>query len=156
MASASRHLLTVYLAGPITGFPYATSLAWRRDLVADLAEHAPHLTCLDPLRAKEHLAELELVPDEAGPGSQLGNAGVVARDLWDIDRADVVLINLLGATTVSVGAMVELGWATAKGKLVMVMLDDDSDNPHNHLFVRELASVLVSSVEAAATVLRDL
>ena len=37
--------------------------------------------------------------------------GIVTRDRWDVAKADVVLMNLVGATQVSIGTMVELGWA---------------------------------------------
>jgi hypothetical protein len=39
--------------------------------------------------------------------------GLTTRDRWDAMRCDVLLVNLLGATKVSIGTVLEFGWADA-------------------------------------------
>src|SRR5688572_20386966 len=53
--------LTVYLAGPITGLSYGGATQWRDSVVDQLARRAPHIRCLDPMRAKQHLSQMESI-----------------------------------------------------------------------------------------------
>jgi nucleoside 2-deoxyribosyltransferase len=154
----------VYLAGPITGLSYDEAVSWRHEVISRLGMTAPHVRCLDPMRAKQHLADLSEIGAFGHPGGLLGEHAVVTRDLWDVKRCDVVLMNLSGATAASIGCMVELGWAHAHGKFTVVVLPETErtgrvgapGNPHDHLFVQELASAVVPSVDAAIAILETI
>jgi hypothetical protein len=73
-------------------------------------------------------------------------------------------MNLTGTREVSIGSMVELGRATSKGKFVIVVLPTDeladkagaNRNPHDHLFIHELASVVVDSIDDAVELVSTL
>jgi len=39
--------------------------------------------------------------------------GAVGRDRFDVQTCDLLLVNLLGATSVSIGTMFELAWTDA-------------------------------------------
>lgn len=152
--------LTVYLAGPITGLSYGGATEWRERVVDELARRAPQIRCLDPMRAKQHLRQMESIGPFGHEGGLLDPHAVVQRDLWDVGRCDVLLMNLSGATTTSVGCMVELGWARAQNRFSIVVLPLEErhpdGNPHDHLFVHELASALVPDLEAALVILETM
>jgi nucleoside 2-deoxyribosyltransferase len=161
--AVGRRPLLVYLAGPITGLSYADALDWRAQVRERLASTAPHVRCIDPMRAKQHLASVEKIGPHGHSGALLDSHAVVARDLWDVDRSDVILMNLSGAREVSVGSMVELGRATVRGKFVIVVLpaeetgsESEHRNPHDHLFVHELASTVVKGLEDALTLVESM
>jgi len=163
IGASRRARLSVYLAGPITGLSYDGAVGWRDEVVRRLAVTAPHLHCMDPMRAKQHLADVGEIGAFGHAGALLDGHAVVSRDLFDVGRADVVLMNLTGARQISIGCMVELGWARAHGKFVMVVLPDaeragigSTTNPHDHLFVHELASSVVGDIDAALAILETM
>lgn len=90
----------------------------------------------------------------------LDGHAVVQRDLWDVARSDVLLMNLGGAETASIGCMVELGWARAHSRFTIVVLPADERgagaNPHDHLFVHELASAVVADLETALAIIETM
>ncbi len=163
-ASGGRRSLVLYLAGPITGLGYSDALDWREEVRTRLASSAPHVECVDPMRAKQHLAEVESIGPHGHAGGLLNSHAVVARDMWDVDRCEVMLLNLTGARQISIGSMVELGRASARGKFVIVVLSpeetgdaaDAGRNPHDHLFVFELASMVAPSIDEALVVIESI
>jgi nucleoside 2-deoxyribosyltransferase len=159
----ARKEIVVYLAGPITGLSYEQTIGWRTELQRRFSDTAPHVRCLDPMRAKDHLAGFDNIGAFGHPGGLLDGKAVVSRDLWDVARADVVLMNLSGAETISIGCMVELGWARAQNKFVVVVLPleerrggDGTSNPHDHLFVLEVASAVVDDLPTAASIIESM
>lgn len=142
--------LSVYLAGPMAGQSFVAAATWR----ADVAERLPAIDFLNPMRGRPELAEAETL-GSSRHGGLLDERAVVARDLRDIEHADVVLFNLTAAESASVGTMVEYGFARALGKFLLVVLAGES-NPHHHPFVRELAHVTVGCLDDAISVLADL
>lgn len=143
--------MKVYLAGPITGCTYDGAVEWRDEL--GWRGETSQWELVSPMRGKAVFAPAAL--DEPLTSTFDDDGAAVARDLWDIRRADVVLVNLLGAERVSIGTMCELGYAHALGKLIVVVLED-ADVIHDHLFVHTLASKVVDSLDDAITYLGDL
>ena|ERR1039458_5132421 len=159
--------LRVYLGGPITGLNYKGAVDWREGVAETLAETSPHIHCVSPMRLKKHLQDVEKLSAHAHASRHVLSSGhtVVARDLFDVDRCDIILLNLKGAEIVSIGTMVELGRASARGKFIIVIMGDDeftsSDtpesaeikSPHDHVFVTNLASVIVPDLDEAVRIL---
>lgn len=141
---------SVYLAGPITGTTYGECTDWREYVKRNLA---PGVVGYSPMRAKAYLARL---PDAiSGHGREYAHlgalslgAGVVARDRFDTTRCDVVLVNLLGASRVSIGTMIELGWADAARNPIVLAMEDDNPT-HDHMMVRTLAGYIVPTLDEA-------
>ena len=166
LVAKERAPVSVYLAGPITGLSYSEVVGWRAMVVEHLAASAPHVRCIDPMRAKQHLADIAEIGAFGHAGGLLDGHAVVSRDLFDVKRVDVLLMNLAGARQTSIGCMVELGWARAHGKFILVVLPDAERgttagtgaavNPHDHLFVHELASAVVGDLDAALAVLETM
>ena len=167
---------TVYLAGPITGLTYEGATDWREYAKRRLKEYG--ILGVSPMRGKEFLKALGSMPsgDQAKGSDRHGLSlphGFVARDRLDVRRADAVLMNLLGAERVSIGTMVEIGWADAFLKPVVLVMEEpkmiapDSEfgpedwdtNIHEHGFVRELTQYhnedLDTAIETIAAILTD-
>ena len=118
--------MTVYLAGPITGLSYESATGWRRKVADALPMHE----VLDPMRGKEDLAGASLL------AAGLCTTEMAQRDLADIDRCDVVLVNFQGARQMSVGTVAEIGYAFGRSKKVMVVFDDLHAHPFLMAMVR--------------------
>lgn len=123
---------TVYLAGPITGCTYDGCTDWRNYAKANLA--VAGIVGLDPMRAKDYLAkETTLGNNYAHPLSC--PRGIMTRDHWDCTRCDVLLVNLRGAKTISIGTVMEIAWAWDNGIPIVCVME--AGNPHEHAMIQE-------------------
>lgn len=142
---------TVYLAGPIAGQTYAGCTDWRQRAADYLLRCG--FAVASPMRFKQFLSKMTVMHGNAVEGNPLTTAkGICTRDRNDVAKCDVVLMNLLGAKIVSIGTMVELGWADAHRKPVVVVMEPG--NIHEHCFVRELAGYIVPDLDAGLEVVR--
>lgn len=134
----------VYLAGPINGISYRDCTSWREYVANKLP---PHIQAVSPMRAKPELrrrrrmggrypAHLPLATDD----------GITTRDRFDVFRSDAILMNLLGAKIVTIGTMVELGWADALRKPVILVMER-AGNVHDHPMVRHIAGFRAHTLE---------
>lgn len=139
----------VYLAGPITGLSYGGANEWR-DAFAEQLE-ARGVRGLSPMRGKSYLDHEERIWDSYEDSLLSSQKSIVTRDRNDATTCDLLVVNLLGATRVSIGTMVELGWADAH-RVPIVVVMEESGNPHDHAFVRELAGWRVTNLQDALTV----
>jgi nucleoside 2-deoxyribosyltransferase len=145
--------MNIYLAGPIAGCTYKGATDWRKKF----AERALELgyNVYSPMRGKEFLSRIRRLRTHGYDNPTSTDKALVRRDSFDVERADVVLANLLGAERVSIGTMFELAWGYMLGKFVLVVMAHD-DKLHSHAFVEQSASVIVESLEDAETVLEVL
>lgn len=138
---------TVYLSGPITGLNYAGCTDWREYARQRLAEMG--IEGLSPMRGKEFLRHAGTITDNMQAvleHAMSQDAAIVTRDRWDTTRCDFMLVNLLGAERVSIGTIVELGWADlARRPVVLVM--EAKGNIHEHAFVRQLSGYRVETLD---------
>jgi nucleoside 2-deoxyribosyltransferase len=139
----------VYLAGPITGLTYDEAVGWREDVAGALLDEGWRVR--SPMRAKEHLRTDTPLIDTFD-----GGRAAFLRDLWDIDHCDAVLANfgVHADGNVSVGTVSEIGYAYAQSKWIVAVMDEGS--PYNRLFLREMASAVVPSLEDGVAVLAGL
>ncbi len=146
----------VYLAGPITGLTFRGASRWRAEFTealkrANESHRYPRTTHLHPLSPMRDKDQFICDPRQVLPSTWDEGKAAVHRDLLDIRRSDAVLVNLLGASRVSLGTMCELGYAYAERKFILVVMEPD--NPHDHVFVTELASQIVPTLDDALRVL---
>lgn len=145
--------MLVYLAGPISGETYAEATDWRRDFAGRFLGGG--ITCLDPMRGKAYLDVPDTIKDEYAD-TQLSSArGITVRDRFDTMRADIVVMNLLGAKKASIGSMIEAGWLDSK-RIPLVLVMEPEGNIHHHAMLREIASWVVPSLDAAAQIVQSL
>lgn len=141
--------MNLYLVGPITGQSYRGAVDWRNAA-------APRLELLgyrvySPMRGKEHLLRIRKLRPYGYDQPASTDKAIMRRDMADLERADAVLANLLGADRVSIGSMFELAWAYLLRKYVVVVME--KDNLHRHAFVEQAASVVVEGMDEAEGVL---
>jgi len=140
---------TCYLAGPITGLDYKGATDWRTQATLKLWPHG--IAGLSPMRGKDYLAHLKSI---SGTGEEYAHLGVlstqksvVTRDRFDTRTSDVILMNMLGAERVSIGTMIEAGWADAFRVPIVLAIEDG--NVHQHMMLREVAGFIVPTLEDA-------
>lgn len=135
---------SVYLAGQITGLSYAAATEWREHAQRMLASNG--IVCFSPMRHKEYLAhEQELGLSYT---QKLSTArGITSRDRFDTMRVDLVIMNVLGMQRVSVGCMIELGWADSCRTPVILVAE--AGNPHLHPMVEDTVFAIVETVDEA-------
>lgn len=107
---------------------------------------------LSPMRGKDfilkRIGEQEVLGQTYEDAPLSTQRGIVARDRFDVMRADAVIFNLLGAKTVSIGTMVEVGWCDAFRKIGILVIEPAA-NPMDHAFPRELAQYRVATLDEA-------
>lgn len=157
----------IYLAGPIAGLSYNESALGWREFVDDqltgyygpkkmYGDNGIQLSCYSPMRGKSFLRDvkkdqiLDKLEYKDSPVST--TLGILGRDRYDTTGADVVFMNLLGAKAVSIGTMVELGWADMARRPVILCMEkpgsigDGLSNIHEHLFVQGLITYRVDNL----------
>ena len=140
-------LRSVYLAGPITGCNYDECSDWRDEIKKIVHKH---IECYSPMRGKYYLKKAETIKGRHQGNKPLSKAkGIVSRDRFDVYNCDIVIMNLKDAKQISIGTMVELGWADAYRKPV-ILIRDKGDDIHAHAFVDEISSFIVETLEEAA------
>jgi nucleoside 2-deoxyribosyltransferase len=137
----------VYLAGPITGLTFGDAQDWR-DYVTSHID--PRLQCYSPLRGKDFFkGKGEIKSKEEYTFHPLStDKGITTRDRFDCMGSDLVLFNLLGAKSVSIGTMIELGWADAARNPAIVVMEKEG-NPHEHPMLRQTTHYRVESLDDA-------
>lgn len=133
----------VYLAGPILGCSFEGCTDWRLEAAAQLGAHG--VEALDPMRAKGFLRSHLAMNTENAEHALTTAKAITARDRFDVARCDLVLMNLLGATQVSIGSMIEAGWADVGRKPVVLVMEPG--NIHDHGMVREIAGFRAHTLE---------
>jgi nucleoside 2-deoxyribosyltransferase len=139
-------MTTVYLAGPIAGQTFDEAAnGWRKTARLYLESRNYEVRC--PLRGKEHLAGYGVLGKHGYDDHPLTQAqAVIKRDYKDVSDSHIILMNLVPTNDVSIGTMVELGWASAQNKRIIIVMD--VPNVHNHLFVQELGQIVTTLEEA--------
>jgi nucleoside 2-deoxyribosyltransferase len=143
----------VYLAGPIDGHDYDTANKWRDFFIEILAQDG--ITGISPLRAKSFLREHPRLVDRISKHVLTSDSGLTTRDLWDVRRSDAILFNLLGAKKISIGTMIEYGWASAFNKPIVTIMENQK-NIHEHPMIRSLSGYRVPTSEEGLTIVRAL
>lgn len=146
----------VYLAGPITGLTFEGATDWRDRVIEDLL---PNIVGVSPMRGKEYLAGLGTIggtPDEVYMTNVMSTPkSIVCRDRYDCTSSDAVLMNVLGAKRVSIGTMIEAGWADS-ARVPLVLVIDGKANPHYHAMLTQIAGYVVETLPQAVHVLKTI
>ena len=140
----------IYLAGPITGCTYGETVDWRQQIIKAL----PEIQCFSPMRYKSYL-ESEGVLGKSYEQIPMSSAkGITNRDRFDVMNCHAVFMNLVGATKISAGTMIEVGWADAFRKPIILI--SEPGNIHDHPMVNEIAAYRVNTLEEGVHLTRAL
>ena len=144
--------MLVYLAGPITGLTYEGCTDWRQESIKYLGQFG--IQGLSPLRGKEYLKNEVSISDNYDNhekklyATMSGQRGIYARDKFDCERADLVLVNMLGAKRVSIGTVMEIAWASGVSTPVVLIMEAEG-NIHEHSMLREACAFRVETLKDA-------
>lgn len=141
----------IYLAGPITGLTWSEATEWRKELTNRFADESIRNTnkyqCLSPLRGKEYLSEEQNIK-HSYEEHQLSTAKMInSRDMFDVRRSDLLIVNLKNAKKVSIGTVLEIGAAYILNKPIITVMEED--NIHRHSMLNEQSTVIVSDIDTA-------
>ncbi len=139
---------TVYLAGAITGESFAGATDWREYVKTKLN---PGIAGLSPLRAKDYLKSETEIGDSYEDTPLSSSRGIMTRDFFDCQNCDIVLANLLDTKKVSIGTVMEIAWAYAFNKPLILVLEHEG-NVHEHAMIREATGFRVDTVDKAISV----
>lgn len=145
----------IYLAGPITGSTYSGCTDWREYFMRNSDEG---LVGVSPMRHKTYLNngdEFTQIGDSYPESVLSCQRGIFARDSWDCRRCDAILVNLLGADRVSIGTVMEVAWAYAFNKPVVLVMEKEN-NIHEHAMLREACPFRVETLDEGMEVLSAL
>jgi nucleoside 2-deoxyribosyltransferase len=144
---------SLYLAGPITGLTYEGSTEWRRFV----AEHLmPDVVPLSPIRGKEYLKGVDIVGSAYAQYPLSTEAAILGRDRYDVMiGCDAILVNVLGAEKPSIGTIIEIGWADAVRKPIILVIEDEN-NVHDYPMIRQAATFRTPSIDIACRIANSL
>lgn len=138
----------LYLGGPISGLTYGDCTSWRDYVQKKLP---PHIIAISPMRAKQYLDDGKIITGSYEQTPLSSEKGITARDRFDVMRAHAVLFNFLGATAASIGSCIEVGWADAFRKPVIMAIEDEK-NVHDYPMIRDIAGFRLKTLEEAINV----
>jgi len=144
----------VYLGGPITGLTYDGCTEWREQVMEEVGEE---INTISPMRGKQRLKEIangDVIKDCYDYDILASYKGINTRDYWDVQRCDIVFVNFLGATKVSIGTVMEIAWARAFDKPVICVMEDD--NIHKHSMLTYACGYIVNNLETGIVILKAL
>lgn len=146
--------LLIYAAGPMTGLVFEEALQWRDTLSKELD---PKIVVLSPLRGKDFLSGTVFHCGDYGTINPLSTMKAITnRDRNDVMRSDLVFANLLGAKTVSIGTVLELAWADSKRIPIVLLMESDSTNPHEHCMIREICPFVTDNFNEGIEITRNI
>lgn len=149
----------VYLAGPISGLDYDGCNDWREYVSKYLnvpgGVNGTTIEVMSPMRGKAFLKGTGPISATLNPTNHpmRTDAAITTRDRNDIMTSDVIIMNLLDAKIVSIGTMIEAGWADAFRKPVVLVMEDN-DNIHEHTILRRIAGYRVNNLDAAIEIVK--
>ena len=132
----------LFLAGPLTGVSYEESVTWRKYVAGKLP---PFIKAYSAMRGKEYLSDESTLRDSYEEHPLSSQKGISCRDRADVMRCDMLFVNFLGAKKVSIGTVLEIGWADMLRKPILVVME--KDNIHAHATLREITNFIVPTLD---------
>lgn len=135
---------TVYLAGPITGCDNSEANDWRHAAIVALKPYG--IAGISPLRCEPLHGERY---DYTHPDPRFGTAKAIAsKNFLDVQMCDMTLCyfsSALNERRLSVGTVLELGWAYALRKPTIVVTD--MQRMADHPVVQASAGWIVETIQ---------
>lgn len=134
---------SVYLAGPIRGKSWEE--ATRRRVYAEERLRDLGIVVRSPLRAKDYLKGETKLKDAYEEHPLSSNKGITTRDRFDVMNATAILMDVAEATEVSIGTVIEAGWADAARKPIVLVTS--TPNVHDHGMLDEIVGYKVYDLD---------
>ncbi|MDQ5949396.1 MAG: hypothetical protein QG589_522 [Patescibacteria group bacterium] len=134
----------LYCAGPILGTSYKECTSWREYVANQLPLH---ITAVSPMRGKKYLENEKSISHSYEEYPLSSKKGITCRDRMDVMRCDMIIVNFLGTKKVSIGTVMEIAWADAWRKPIIVVME--KDNIHQHTILQEVTGFIVSDLDEA-------
>lgn len=146
----------VYLAGPITGQSFQGSEEWRDifKILAGQSKLAGRVEFYSPLRGKDYLFNEVKIQDCYEQHLFSTQRGILTRDYFDVTTSDALVVNFTNADRVSIGTVMEIGWAHCLR--IPVIIIGGKGGLHDHAFIREAAGWWVDSTIDAIKILETM
>jgi nucleoside 2-deoxyribosyltransferase len=144
----------IYLAGPISGLTEAECRGWREYATHRFAEH--NIICLSPLRGSGLIFQENVSQDgrHDNPVTNVKQRALFARDKFDCMRSDAIFFNLIGATKVSIGTVMELAWSEIHGKPRIVCMEEN--NIHDNAMLKEACPIIQPDIDSGIDAMCEL
>jgi len=124
--------MKVYLAGAITGQSEGSAKGWREAVTERLKDVG--ITGYSPMRGTAYVSGTQGLTEKEKTkffGQNIDSiVGINVRDYNDCKTSDAILVNLLPATKVSIGTVMEIAWARAFQIPVVIVMNEE--NVHRH------------------------
>lgn len=146
--------LRVYLGGPIEGLTYEQAVDWRTRCIFEFRSYS-NVSFYDPMSGKQHL--IGTGPITSGSSKVKNhftskNDSVFYRDVTEVRRCDILLVNLSHLNGGSTGTFFEMGFAYGLGKLIIVV---GAGKKAEHPFI-QVPAILVCSLDEAFELIKGL
>lgn len=138
-----------YLAGPITGCTFNGATDWREFAKERLATVG--IEGMSPMRGKDYLERETTIGDSYEGVVLSSQRGVMTRDFNDCKRADVLIVNFVGADRASLGTAMEIAWAFQNRTPIIAIMEEEG-NIHDHAMIREAIGFRVKTIEEAVKI----
>ena len=144
-----ENMKSIYLCGPISGLSFDECTDWRKYVARRLASD---IVPLSPMRGKEYLAKEKAIGDSYEDTILSSGRAITTRDRNDVMNCDMLMANFLGAQKVSIGSVIEYGWADAFRKPIITIMEADKTNIHEHSILNGVTGFRVSTLDEAVVV----
>jgi len=139
-----------YLAGPITGLSFDGAVDWREEFIKQMPVE---IDGMSPLRGKVYLEGTKNIAASYEKIVLSSARGITTRDYNDCKRCDILVANLLGADTISIGTVMEIAWAKSF-QIPVVAIMEPEGNVHEHPMITECIGFRVETLEEAANIVK--
>lgn len=155
MPRKGKDMHKVYLVGPIGGKTYGEAIGWRTIVSKALRYKGFEPIC--PMTGKQVLNDGNKIGTGLNNATAVKNGTILHTDLYRVRESDIILVNFLDikvgeTTTPPIGSLIEIGYASALRKLIVVVATDPY--VQQHPFIAGL-SVVVSTMEEAIQVIEN-
>lgn len=133
----------LYLAGPITGLSYVKATDWRQYISDRLPNY---IVAVSPMRGKQYLDKEQVIAASYENIPLSCQKGITCRDRYSVMTCDMLFVNLLGATTISIGTVMEIGWADMLRKPIVLVMEKKG-NIHEHPIIKESVGFWVDNLD---------
>ena len=148
----------VYLGGPIAGHTSESAKWWREDLQNHFK--STNIRMISPLRCEPEIGEGEVYDAEGIAAKDCicfgSDKAIHAKNMLDVKSCDLMIACMFAEQikSISLGTMLEIGWASALGKPIILITDDD--RLKKHPVVKESVNWIVPTLEDAQLIVYGL